>query len=173
MDVPAITPVRNRGGAVAALLLVELAVGYEWLASGLAKVKHGNFPGGLRAALDEMSAGAPHWYGAFLTHVVEPRAALFGYAIESAELAVGCVLVVAAFLAMRGTRVSPAVRAAALAVGLFLAANFELANGGGFGLHLASDSFDEGVDLDTIMVAAQLALLVPCIAALRARKRRP
>jgi hypothetical protein len=170
MDVP-ITPVRNRGGALAAVLLVELAVGYEWLASGLAKIAHGDFPAGLRAALAELSDGAPRWYGAFLSSVVEPHAAAFGYAIEGAELAVGGVLVAAAFLAMRGIRVSPAVRAAALAAGIFLAVNFELANGGTFGLRLASDSFDEGVDLDTIMVAAQLALLVPCIAALRGSRR--
>lgn len=170
MDVP-VTPVRNRGGALAAVLLVELAVGYEWLASGLAKVAHGDFPRGLRAALAEMSDGAPHWYGSFLSSVVEPHAAAFGYAIEAAELAVGGVLVAAAFLAMRGVRVSPALRAAALAVGLVLAVNFELANGGSFGLRLASDSFDEGVDLDTIVIAAQLALLVPVVAALRTGRR--
>ena len=171
MDVP-LTPARNRGGAVAAVILIELAVGYEWLASGLAKVAHGDFPGGLRAALEAMSAGAPAWYGRFLSSAVEPHAAIFGYAIETAELAVGCVLVGAAFLALRGIRVSPALRAAALAVGLVLAVNFELAHGGSFGLRLASDSFDEGVDLDTIMVAAQLALLVPVIAALQASARR-
>jgi hypothetical protein len=169
MDVP-IVPVRNRGGALAAVLLVELAVGYEWLASGLAKIAHGDFPAGLRAALADMSDGAPRWYGSFLARAVEPHATAFGYAIEAAEVAVGCVLVTAALLATRGIRVSPALRAAALAVGLFLAVNFELASGGSFGLRLASDSFDEGVDLDTIMVAAQLALIVPCIAALRTRR---
>ena len=59
----------------------------------------------------------------------------------------------------------------ALAIGILMVANFELANGGGFGLHLAADSFDEGVDLDTIMVAAQLALLVALAPALRRRAR--
>ena len=171
MDVPLTTPVRNSGGALAAVLLVELAVGYEWLASGLAKVAHGDFPAGLGDALREMAAGAPHWYGTFLGSVVEPHAALFAYAIEAAEVAVGGILVAASFLAMRGIRVSPVLRAAALGVGLVLAVNFELANGGSFGMRLASDSFDEGVDLDTIMVAAQLALLVPCIAAIRRRSR--
>jgi hypothetical protein len=33
-------------------------------------------------------------------------------------------------------------------VGIVLAVNFELANGGHFGLKLAPDSFDEGVDLE-------------------------
>ena len=169
MDIP-VTPVRNRGGALAAVLLVELAVGYEWLASGLAKIAHGDFPAGLRSALAEMSDGAPHWYGSFLARVVVPHAPAFGYAIEAAELAVGAVLVAAAILAMRGIRVSPAVRAAVLAVGLFLAVNFELANGGSFGLQLASNSFDEGVDLDTLLIGVQLALLVPAAAAFRRRR---
>lgn len=172
MDAPiANTPTRS-GAGWAALLLIELVVGYEWLASGLAKIANGNFPHGLRAALAGMSGSAPHWYSSFLSSVVEPHAVAFGYAIESAELAVGVVLAGAALLAMRGVRVPVVLRTAALAAGLVLATAFELANGGTFGLRLASDSFGEGVDLETVMMAAQLALLVPCIAALRARRRR-
>ena len=56
-------------------------------------------------------------------------------------------------------------------LGIVLVANFELANGGSFELRLAADSFDEGVDLDTVMVAAQLALLVALTPALRRRAR--
>lgn len=170
MDAPLTMPQRSGAASIAALLLIELMVGYEWLASGLAKVAHGDFPGGLRVELREMAVGAPHWYGTFLSSAVEPHAALFGYAIESVELAVGIALAGAAFLALRGVCVFPIVRLLALVAGLVLAVNFELANGGSFGLQLASDSFDEGVDLDTIMVAAQLALLVPCIAAIRRRR---
>jgi hypothetical protein len=50
-----------------------------------------------------------------------------------------------------------------------MVANFELANGAGFGLSLGKDTFDEGVDLDTLMTGLQLALLVFWVAALRRR----
>jgi hypothetical protein len=56
---------------------------------------------------------------------------------------------------------------AALIAGIVMVANFELANGGTFGLRLASDSFDEAVDLDTVMIASQLALLVALAPAFR------
>src|SRR5262249_8301225 len=64
-------------------------------------------------------------------------------------------------------RYVPAVTSAALLVGLVLAVNFALANGSSFGLGLASDSFDEGIDLDTMLIGVQLALLVFALAGVR------
>jgi hypothetical protein len=52
-------------------------------------------------------------------------------------------------------------------VGIVLAVNFALANGSSFGLGLAQDSFDEGIDLDTMLVGFQLALLVFALADVR------
>jgi hypothetical protein len=92
---------RSSAAAVAALLLVQLAVGYEWLA-------------GLQLA----TAGAS-------------------------------------------------------AVAVVLLVNFELLAGGNFGLQLAADSFDEGPDLDTLMVGLQLALLLYGLSALPRRARTP
>ena len=155
------TSERRSSAAIVALLLVQVCVGYEWFVSGLTKLIRGDFPQGLAAELRDMSAGAPGWYRGFLESVVLPHAAAFGYAIEIAELAVGVVLLVAvlrlpAWIARR----RPAATAVALVVGLFLAVNFALANGSSFGLGLAGDSFDEGVDLDTLLIGLQLALLV-------------
>lgn len=153
----------------AGLLLVQVVVGYEWLVSGLSKLVHGDFPAGLRAALEELSATAPGWYRGFLEGTVAPHAHLFAYAIEWSELLAGIALLVAAAVSLRRGEQDAwlhRVSAAAVLVGLVLAVNFELANGAGFGLHLADDSFDEGIDLDTIMVALQLALLVPLARAL-------
>jgi hypothetical protein len=63
---------------------------------------------------------------------------------------------------------------AALLAGLVLAVNFALANGSSFGLGLAQDSFDEGIDLDTMLVGLQLALLVFALAGVRrARRQEP
>jgi hypothetical protein len=99
---------------------------------------------------------------------VIPHAVAFGYAIEIAELAVGIVLLMGVLRlpALIG-RYVPVATAAALVVGIALAANFALANGSSFGLRLATDSFDGGIDLDTMLVGLQLALLVFALAAVR------
>ena len=159
---------KGSGAAVVALLLVQVVIGYEWLVSGLTKLVHGDFPAGLAAELRDLSHGAPAWYRSFLDGTVIPHAAAFGYAIEIAELAVGVVLLVAV-LRLPGQigRYMPAATAAALVIGLVLAANFALANGSSFGLRLAGDSFDEGIDLDTLLVGLQLALLVFALARVR------
>lgn len=170
---------RDRPSApVVALSLVQLAVGYEWLVSGLSKLANGDFAHGLAAQLHDFAKVAPPWYGHFLTSAIVPNAVAFGYLIELAELAVGLVLVGVAFASLapgahlggRARRFLQQLAVGALAGGIVMAANFELANGGSFGLRLAADSFDEGVDLDTVMVAAQLALLVALAPALRRRR---
>jgi thiosulfate dehydrogenase [quinone] large subunit len=159
-----------------AFLLVEALVGYEWLASGLTKLVHGDFPGGLAATLGDMGKQSPAWYRGFLDAVVIPHAQAFGYAIELGELMLGVVLLAAAAISLlhdrRGDRIANGLIAVCAGVGLFLAANLELANGAHFGLPIAGDSFDEGIDLDTIMVGLQLVLLGSAVAALRAPRAR-
>ena len=176
---------RDRDTATAALLLVQICVGYEWLVSGLTKVVHGDFATGLGAQLHELAKSAPSWYGSFLSDAVVPHSQEFAYAVEAAELVAGAMLLGAGIaLLVRGGRLSARVRhrlrlvtAAASLLGLVLVVNFELANGGTFGLSLAKDSFDEGVDLDTIMAGLQLALLVFGLtgrsARVEAARRRP
>jgi uncharacterized membrane protein YphA (DoxX/SURF4 family) len=163
---------RRSSAAVVALLLVQVCIGYEWFVSGLTKLVNGDFPSGLAAELRDMSAGAPGWYRSFLDSAILPHAAAFGYTIEIAEVAVGVVLLVGVLRlpAWIGRHV-PAVTSAALVVGLVLAANFALANGSSFGLRLAGDSFDEGIDLDTLLVGVQLALLVFAVAGVRRARR--
>ena len=170
----------RRSATDVALALVALAVGYEWLVSGFSKLANGDFAHGLAAALGDLAKQAPPWYGHFLRSAIVPHAVTFGYLIEFAELGVGIVLVGVALTELTaGARLSPQLSrllrrlaVAALAVGILLAVNFELANGGSFGMRLASDSFNEGVDLDTVMIAAQLALLVAFVPALRRGTKR-
>lgn len=165
--------------ALVALSLMQLVIGYEWLVSGLSKIANGDFAHGLGAELRDLAQQASPWYGHFLRSAIVPHALAFGYVIELAELVAGIVLLGVAFTELAtGARLRRRTRVvlhrlavAALAVGVLLVANFELANGGSFGLRLASDSFDEGVDLDTIMVAAQLALIVALAPAMRRRRR--
>jgi hypothetical protein len=161
-------PSERSGVAIGALFLVQIVIGYEWFVSGLTKLVHGDFPAGLAAELRDMSSAAPSWYRGFLDGAVLPHAVVFGYAIEVAEVAIGVVLLlVVVRLPARISRYVPAVNAAALLVGIGLAANFALANGSTFGLGLASDSFDEGIDLDTMLVGLQLALFVFALAGAR------
>ena len=157
---------------VVALLLVQVVLGYEWFVSGLTKLVRGGFPQGLADELRETSRGAPGWYRDLLANVVLPHAEAFGYAIEVAEFAAGAVLIATAagILAGRVSLSSRLVGWSALAASVAAAvmvADFELANGGGFGLSLAEDPFDEGVDLDTLLTGLQLALALFWIATLR------
>jgi thiosulfate dehydrogenase [quinone] large subunit len=164
--------VKNPG--TIALLLVQIVLGYEWLVSGLTKLLNGDFPHGLAGELRDMSGGAPAWYRHFLASLVLPHAQLFGYAIEVAEVVAGAILIVTALLLLSG-RASLSSRplgwsaVAASIAALVMVADFELANGGGFGLSLGKDTFDEGVDLDTLLTGLQLALLVFWVATLRRR----
>ena len=169
--------ITSKSPSTIALLLVQVVLGYEWLVSGLTKVVRGGFPQGLKTQLGEMSHGAPGWYRHFLASVVLPHAQVFGYAIEVAELAAGAILIGTAAGVLLGRSPSsrlvgrPAI-AASLAA-LVLVADFELANGGTFGLSLGKDTFDEGVDLDTVLTGLQLALAAFWFAALRRRGQTP
>jgi hypothetical protein len=154
-------------------LLLQVVIGYEWFASGLTKLVHGDFAGGLSADLHERAKQSAPWYRHFLGSVVTPHASAFGYAIEIAELLSGIVLIAAAAIyLLRGERIGRRISLwlaastgiAALA-GLVLAINFVLANRMGFS-PVASDSFDEGISLDALLVAAQIVLLGVAVAQL-------
>jgi hypothetical protein len=173
---------QNESSAVAmtALLFIQVVVGYEWLVSGLTKIARGDFPSGLAHELAETSTHASAGYQHFLTSIVIPHASAFGYAIESAELMAGLLLLATAALLLASPRrqtnavqqIAYLAGGLAVLVGLVLAVNFELLNGDGFGLRLAADSFDEGIDLDTIMIGLQLALLAFFFTAVSSRPRR-
>jgi hypothetical protein len=154
-------------------LLLQVIIGYEWFASGLTKLAHGDFPAGLSADLHERAKEAAPWYRHFLNSVVMPHASSFGYAIELAELLSGVVLIGAAviFLVRRERIGRPlglwlaALTALAALTGLLLAVNFVLANRVGFS-PVAPDSFDEGISLDALLVGVQVVLLGVALAPL-------
>jgi hypothetical protein len=162
----------TRNAGTTTLLLIQIVIGYEWLVSAVTKLDRGDFPAGLAGQLGDMSRDSPGWYRGLLASVVLPHAAAFGYAIEITELLAGLVLVGVAVLLLVRPELElprPAIVAVcfASAAALSMVVNFELANGAGFGLSLGKDTFDEGVDLDTLMTGLQLALLVFWGAALR------
>lgn len=155
-------------------LLLQVVIGYEWFASGLTKLVHGDFPGGLAADLHERAKGAAPWYRHFLNSDVITHASGVGYAVEVAEVLSGVVLIAAAAVYLvRGERINrrfslwlAALTGVAALVGLVLAINFVLANRAGFS-PVGPDSFDEGITLDAILVLVQVVLLGVALAQLR------
>ena len=156
-----------------AFLLIQAVVGYEWFASGLTKLVHGDFPPGLAADLQERAKQAAPWYRHFLHSVVIPHASGFGYAIEVTEVLSGLVLIgAAAILLVRKDRIGrrstlwlAALTGCAALAGLVLAINFVLANRMGFS-PVAPDSFDESISLDALLVGVQIVLLGVALALL-------
>jgi uncharacterized membrane protein YphA (DoxX/SURF4 family) len=150
------------------LVAVQVFVGYEWFISGLTKLVRGGFPAGLADELRETSEGSPGWYVKILEHVVIPHGKVFGYLTEIGELIVGIVLVVGALVWLFAWRRMPvSLRGATLAVialsalgGAFMTLNFHLADGAATSPWLLPDDvFSEGVDIDSLMIAIQLALV--------------
>lgn len=148
------------------LLVIQLAVGYEWANSGLTKIVRGGFPSGLAAELRDKSRGAAGWYRSFLDGAVIPHGAVWGYAIEVGELTIGIALIVASLvwlfrwdgLSLRGRSAILWSVALASLGGIFMAVNFHLANGAPHPWLIPKDGFDEGVDLDSLLPFIQLVI---------------
>ncbi|HET7568039.1 MAG TPA: hypothetical protein VFJ91_08625 [Gaiellaceae bacterium] len=149
------------------LALVQAVIAWEFLSSGVTKLVHGDFPGGLAATLHERLGAAPGWYADFLRDTVIPHAVAFGWAIELGEVAVALLLLAGAAGALTGRRRAAA---AATALGAFagfvLALAFGLSDGAGFFVLVAPDSFDEGVSLDALAAWLQVVLLASALAEL-------
>lgn len=148
------------------LLLIQLAIGYEWAMSGLTKIVRGGFPAGLAAELRDKSQGAAGWYKSFLDGVVIPHGSTWGYAIELGELAIGLALIAAALIwlfrweqtSARGRSYVFLTIALASLGAVFMALNFHLANGAPHPWLIPKDGFDEGVDLDSLLPVMQLII---------------
>lgn len=155
------TETADARGTFVALVAVQVLLGYEWLASGLTKLVRGDFPGGLAGELTERSRDASGWYRGFLSSVVIPHAQAFGYAIEIAELGAGVALIAAAIalLSRRAQRARLVAMTAAAVAGVVMNVNFHLANGSPLPWPIAAGSFDEAIDLDTLMAALELVLV--------------
>jgi len=148
------------------LLAVTMVIGYEWFISGLVKFVRGDFADGLADELREKSEGTAEWYASFLDSAVIPNAKLFGYLIQTSELLAGVALLAGPLICLFAwDRISDRVRLAVLFViaaatigGTFLAINLHLANGAAHPWLIPGDAFDEGIDLDSVLPAIQIAI---------------
>lgn len=180
------TPTETRSTAEAlgrlpliCVLLIQIFVGYEWLDSGLTKIVRGGFPAGLSADLHDRVTSAAGWYRSLVDSSIVPHGVLFGYLIEIGELLIGIALIAVALIwIFRWQRLPDVARLGLLAVmvlaslgGIFMAVNFHLASGGGHPWVIAKSGFDESVDLDTLVLAAQVVFIVLGAGAWRAIRR--
>lgn len=157
------------------LLIVEMIIGYEWFISGLVKVVRGGFPAGLADELIKKAPTDATWYGAFLKSAVIPNAVIFGYLVEISEILAGVALIVGPLVWIFGVdriaRRSRALILLATAVaatgGAFLAINLHLANAASHPWLFPGDSFDEGIDLDSILPAIQIVIATVSVVLLR------
>ena len=150
------------------LLVVQMIIGYEWLLSGIAKFTKGDFASGLADDLAEAANAASGWYASFLNSAIIPNATAFGYLIETAEVLTGIALIVGPLIWIfawnripEGLRTTTLVLMIAAAIGgIFMAVNFHLANGANHPWVVPDSGFDEGVDLDLLLVAIQSVITV-------------
>lgn len=141
------------------LLIFEIIIGYEWFISGLTKFVRGDFPSGLPDELAGKSADVTGWYAGFFNGVVIPNATIFGYLIETAEVLAGIALIAGPLIWLfawsrvpnRAQAIVIFIMAAASIGGIFMALNFHLANGNTHAWLIPADSFDEGVDFDSLL----------------------
>lgn len=140
-------------------LVIEMIIGYEWLVSGLTKIVNGDFPTGLAGEMTDKVGDVTAWYAGLLRAVVIPNAPAFGYLIEVGEVLLGLALIVVPVVWLFAwDRVPDRVRSlllfavtAASVAAIFMALNFHLANGNSHPWFLPKDSFDEGVDFDSLL----------------------
>jgi uncharacterized membrane protein YphA (DoxX/SURF4 family) len=160
-------------------LIVTMVIGYEWFMSGLVKFVRGDFPSGLADELLAKTAGTSDWYGGFLKSVAIPFGEPFGYVLETSEVLAGIALIVGPLIWLFAwDRVSHRLRLAVLffmAVaaigGAFLAINLHLANGASHPWLIPGDSFDEGIDLDSVLPAISVVIAAVSIILFRRVRR--
>lgn len=179
---PATNPSRDGGKLAAAqrtgmpvgLCLVQLALAYEWLISGINKLVNLHFTVQLASTLKQSMDGNPYsWYVDFLREIVLPHATLFGVLTELGETAIGVTLLASAVLWIwrpQSRLTISAGRAACLALGgaAFLSLNYFFQGGSPLPWVSSANAFNEGVDIDILIPLVCAALLVANLSAVRA-----
>jgi thiosulfate dehydrogenase [quinone] large subunit len=154
--------------------LVQLALAYEWLISGINKLANPNFTVQLAGTIRQSLDGNPYsWYVAFLKAVVLPHATAIGVLTELGETAIGITLAVSAMLWLRrpyspSTRIAGIAACAALAGAAFLSLNYFLQGGSTLPWINPGNAFNEGVDIDILIPLVSLGLLFANFRAARA-----
>ncbi len=150
--------------------VLQIALGYEWLMSGLSKVMTGDFPTKLGGVLHGQAQNQSGPFRSFLDSVVIPNGSLFGWLTMLGELSVGVVLIVVPIVALvRWTGLS--VRGQAVAVALIglaglgaavMSVNYHMLTGAVAPWTISPDAFAPGVDVDSILAILELVSAAVC-----------
>jgi thiosulfate dehydrogenase (quinone) large subunit len=162
-----------------AVCLMQIAVAYEWLVSGINKVASPYFATGLKVVLqqhvynDELHTP----YSAFLQRLIIPNAEGYAHLITWAEVMVGVVLLGSAilWLARPSARVTVYAACAAciyLVAAIVMNLNYYLVDDEAAAWINPLHAFNEGVQLDAMLLLFSLVLLGANVAALRTLSRR-
>jgi hypothetical protein len=162
------TAVAVKSRLLAALLVVQIIIGFEFFWSVLTKLVRGGFVSGLGADLQDRVKAAAPWYASFARDVVIPHATIFGYLIIAGELFIGITMIVTAVVWLSRwdtlslpTRTTLAALIALAAAGaLFLNLNFHIANGATNLWQIGESAFDEAVDINMLLTLIDATILV-------------
>jgi thiosulfate dehydrogenase [quinone] large subunit len=160
--------------AAVGLAVVEAAIGYEWLLSGLNKVLSSDFSSGLAKQLQSSLQGNPNgWYASLTNALVVPHAQLFATLVEAGELLVGLGLFAGAALWATGRITAGWARLlnlgviAALVGGILMSANYAVMSGDTLPGLNPGNAFNEGISIDSLLTIIGIGLLVVHVVASR------
>jgi thiosulfate dehydrogenase [quinone] large subunit len=160
--------------AAVGLAVVETAIGYEWLLSGLNKVLSSDFSSGLAKQLQSSLQGNPNgWYASLTNALVVPHAHLFATLVEAGELLVGLGLFAGAALWATGRITASRARLlnlgviAALVGGILMSANYAVLSGDTLPGLNPGNAFNEGISIDSLLTIIGIGLLVVHVVASR------
>lgn len=86
--------------SLAALILIQCAVGLEWLVSFLVKLLSPDYPSEFSRQVQELSTKSPlHFVTDFLNNAIIPNSSMFAYLLEFTEGLIGAAMVIVAVLA--------------------------------------------------------------------------
>lgn len=163
---PATTP--QRSPAAWGLALVEAAIGYEWLLSGLNKLLSPTFGSGLAHQLQASLQDNPNrWYVSLANTLIIPHASLFAVLAEGGEVLVGLGLFAGAILWASGrsaatswARLLNLGTIAALVGGILMSANYAAMAGDTLPGINAANPFNEGLSIDSLLAFIGIGLLI-------------
>lgn len=162
-----------------AVCLVQIALAYEWLVSGVNKVASPYFATGLKLVLQQHVYNDERHtpYSAFLQRFIIPNAEGYAHLITWTEVMVGVVLLGSAVLWMarpagRLTAYAACAACVYLVAAIVMNLNYYLVDDEAAAWINPLHAFNEGVQLDAMLLLFSLVLLGANVAALRALSRR-
>jgi len=162
-----------------AVCLMQIALAYEWLVSGINKVASPYFATGLKLVLQQHVYNDERHtpYSAFLQRFIIPNAEGYAHLITWTEVLVGVVLLGSAilWLARPSARITAYAACAAcvyLVAAIVMNLNYYLVDDEAAAWINPLHAFNDGVQLDAMLLLFSLVLLGANVAALRVLSRR-